>query len=81
MLVDLVSILLIVLVFNDIPELNIGILFKLERDNRTNDPERVHLNESGSIARNYTEGSSTDLMISDRGPTPIPDDPSVASKS
>ncbi|XP_065225012.1 potassium channel subfamily K member 1-like isoform X1 [Planococcus citri] len=63
---SLLCVLVIVTMFNDIPQLNIGVLFNLESDTDGDSSERVHLNRRRSSVRNYTSASTNDLVGYDR---------------
>lgn len=60
-------------IFYDIPQLNVGMLFMLQADERTVDPEKVRLKSSTTGGPNYTQCNVTDIdKIED---TPSIDEP------
>lgn len=63
-------------IFYDIPQLNVGLLFMMRADERTNDPEKVRLKTSaGSLGPKYTQCHSSDMMISsEKTATPSPEE-------
>lgn len=53
-------------IFYDIPQLNVGMFFMMQADERTNDPEKVCLKTSNSLGSKYMQCHSSDTMISDK---------------
>ena len=64
LLVGLTFMMLLLTIYYDIPELNLGILFLMRSDERTGDPEKMRL--STPTTTKYTEEESKE--------TPSPDD-------